>query len=64
MDIILWGSLGAYVAQQDESSRAAAPFLIGGILVFHILFQSQIAVATGFMEETWSRNVLNLVPTR
>jgi ABC-2 type transport system permease protein len=63
MDVILWGSLGAYVAQQNPSSKAAAPFLIGGILMFHVLFQSQIAVATGFMEETWSRNLLNVLTT-
>ena len=29
MDVILWGSLGTYVAQQDAGSRASAPFLIG-----------------------------------
>ena len=63
MDVILWGSLGVYVAQQDSSSQAATPFLIGGILMFHVLFQSQIAVATGFMEETWSRNLLNVLTT-
>jgi ABC-2 type transport system permease protein len=31
--------------------------------MFHVLFQSQIAVATGFMEETWSRNLLNVLTT-
>jgi ABC-2 type transport system permease protein len=63
MDCILWGSLGTYVATQDEGSGAATPFLLGGIMMFHVIFQSQIAVATGFMEETWSRNLLNVVTT-
>lgn len=63
MDVILWGSLGTYVAQQDATSRASAPFLIGGAMMFHVLFQSQIAVATGFMEETWSRNLMNVLTT-
>jgi len=31
--------------------------------MFHVLFQSQIAVATGFMEETWSRNLMNVLTT-
>ena len=31
--------------------------------MFHILFQSQIAVGTGFLEETWSRNLLNVLTT-
>jgi ABC-2 type transport system permease protein len=63
MDVVLWGSLGAFVAKQDQSSQAATPYLLGGIVMFHILFQSQIAVATGFMEETWSRNLLNVMTT-
>ena len=63
MDVILWGSLGTFVAQQNEASQAGAVYLIAGIMMFHILFQSQIAVATGFMEETWSRNLLNVLTT-
>jgi ABC-2 type transport system permease protein len=62
-DVLLWGSLGAFVAQENDSSRAATPFLLAGIMLFHVLFQSQVGVATGFMEETWSRNLLNLLTT-
>jgi ABC-2 type transport system permease protein len=32
-------------------------------MLFHVLFQSQIAVSTGFMEETWTRNLLNMMTT-
>lgn len=64
MDVILWGSLGTYVASLDgPTSSASATFLLAGIIMFHVLFQSQIAVATGFMEETWSRNLLNVLTT-
>src|SRR3954465_9965031 len=63
LDVLLFGSLGAYVAQQDGSSKAGAPYLLAGILMFHILYQLQIAICTGFMEETWSRNVLNILTT-
>jgi ABC-2 type transport system permease protein len=64
MDVILWGSLGTYVATQNgQSSGASATYLLAGIIMFHVLFQSQIAVATGFMEETWSRNLLNVLTT-
>lgn len=62
-DVILFGSLGAFVAQESEASRATAPFLLAGIMLFHVLFQSQVGIATGFMEETWSRNLLNLMTT-
>ena len=62
-DVILFGSLGAFVAQENEASRAATPYLLAGIMLFHVLFQSQVGIATGFMEETWSRNLLNMMTT-
>lgn len=62
-DVILFGSLGAFVAQENDASRAATPYLLAGIMLFHVLFQSQVGIATGFMEETWSRNLLNLMTT-
>jgi ABC-2 type transport system permease protein len=62
MDIVLWGSLGVYVGRQGGDG-AAAPYLLAGILMFHVLYQVQIAVSTGFMEETWSRNLLNVMTT-
>jgi ABC-2 type transport system permease protein len=61
--VLLFGSLGAFVAQENDASRAAAPYLLAGIMLFHVLFQCQIAVTTGFMEETWSRNLLNIMTT-
>lgn len=63
IDVILWGSLGAFVARQDEASQAGVPYLLAGLLMFHVIYQTQIAAATGFMEETWSRNLLNLMTT-
>src|SRR5262245_27662418 len=63
MDVLLWGSLGTYVASQSEASKSGAPYLIAGIVMFHVLFQTQIALNTGFMEETWSRNLLNVMVT-
>jgi ABC-2 type transport system permease protein len=63
MDIILWGSLGTYVARTNSSGQASTIYLISGIMLFHVLFQSQIAVGTGFLEETWSRNLLNVLTT-
>jgi ABC-2 type transport system permease protein len=62
-DVLLWGSLGAFIAQQNHLSRSTTPYLLAGIMLFHVLFQSQIAIATGFMEETWTRNILNVMTT-
>jgi ABC-2 type transport system permease protein len=64
VDVLLWGSLGVYVTQQsDDAARAGATYLLAGILLFHVIYQVQIAVSTGFLEEIWSRNLLNVFTT-
>lgn len=64
VDVLLWGSVGAFVAAQSpDASRAGVTYLLAGILLFHVLYQSQIAASTGFLEEVWSRNLLNLLAT-
>jgi ABC-2 type transport system permease protein len=63
IDVILFGSIGQFVAQQGGASRSAAPYLLAGIMLNHFLFQTEVSVAMGFMEETWSRNVLNMMTT-
>lgn len=63
VDTVIWGSIGVFVDQQGGAARAGAPYLLSGILLMHVLYQSNIAVATGFLEETWSRNVVNLMVT-
>ena len=64
VDVLLWGSLGVFVVDQtSEAARAGVTYLLAGILLFHVLYQSQVAASTGFLEETWSRNLLNLMAT-
>ncbi|HWW53470.1 MAG TPA: ABC transporter permease [Acidimicrobiales bacterium] len=63
VDSILFGSLGVYFSRQTGSGKAGVGYLLGGILLFHVVFQAEISVSTGFMEETWSRNLLNLLVT-
>jgi ABC-2 type transport system permease protein len=63
VDAVLFGSLGVYFSRASGTGRAGVGFLLGGILLFHVVFQAEISLATGFMEETWSRNLLNLLVT-
>jgi len=63
MDVVLWGSLGVFVAQENNMSRAATPYLLAGIVLFWTLTQVQMTMATGVMEETWTRNLLNILTT-
>jgi ABC-2 type transport system permease protein len=63
VDAVLFGSLGVYFSRQSHTGKSGVAFLLTGILLFHVVFQAEISVSTGFMEETWSRNLLNLLVT-
>jgi ABC-2 type transport system permease protein len=64
VDVLLFGSLGVFVAQDHTApAKAAAAYLLSGIMLWHVVYQSQIGLATGLLEETWSRNLLNLMVT-
>jgi ABC-2 type transport system permease protein len=63
MDVLLWGSLGAYVAHQSPNSHATTPYLLAGIVMFWTFTQAQFSIALGVNEETWTRNILNVLTT-
>ncbi len=62
VDVLLFGSIGVFISK-GSGGQTAFGYLVGGIILWHVVYQSQIAVSTGFLEETWSRNLLNLMVT-
>src|SRR4029453_2565265 len=63
-DVFVFGSIGAFAATRATNGAAQfALYLLVGVILWHVIYQAQIAVATGFLEETWSRSVLNLLVT-
>jgi ABC-2 type transport system permease protein len=63
VDVLLFGSLGVFVSRHGGSGRTEFLYLLSGIVLWHVIYQSQIALSTGFLEEIWTRNVLNLMVT-
>lgn len=63
VDVILFGSIGVFVKENEGASTAAFGYLIAGVILWHVVYQSQIALSTGFLEETWTRNLLNMMVT-
>ncbi|MDP9417769.1 MAG: ABC transporter permease [Actinomycetota bacterium] len=63
VDTLLFGSIGVYFAQQvaPSGSELLLGYMLAGIVLWHVLYQAQISLATGFLEETWSRNMLSLM---
>ena len=64
VDVVLFGSLAAFVGTNQASGASkASGYLLAGIILWHVIYQSQIAMSTGFLEETWTRNLLNMMVT-
>ena len=62
MELFLWGFFTVYLHQNrlDGSGRWAT-ILITALLFWDILFRSQQSVSLAFMEELWTRNVMNIL---
>lgn len=64
VDVLLFGSIGVFATTGAQGgAQQVALYLLAGVVLWHVVYQAQIALATGFLEETWSRNVLNLMVT-
>lgn len=63
VDVVTFGSIGVFAASQEGTGAIALGYLLSGIVLWHVVYQAQIALSTGFLEETWSRNLLNLMVT-
>jgi ABC-2 type transport system permease protein len=63
VDVLLFGSIGVFATRNAGGAQQVALYLLIGVILWHVVYQAQIAVATGFLEETWSRSMLNLMTT-
>ena len=52
VDVVLFGSLAAFVGTSDASGAAkASGYLLAGIVLWHVIYQSQIALSTGLRDD-------------
>jgi ABC-2 type transport system permease protein len=64
VDVVLFGSIGVFAAgRAGGAASEVALYLLVGVVLWHVVYQAQIALATGFLEETWSRSVMSLMVT-
>jgi ABC-2 type transport system permease protein len=64
MDAILWGSLGIYLSTTAGTPNATVVgLLLGGITLFWTLTVVQMTVSLSVMDETNTRNLLNILTT-
>jgi ABC-2 type transport system permease protein len=60
MDLLVWGFVSVYLEKLNPQVPGAVTFLIGAMIFWDILFRSQQSVTLAFLEDIWSRNLLNI----
>jgi ABC-2 type transport system permease protein len=63
VDTVLYGSIALYMQRSPTGSARTALTVVAGIVMWHVVYQAQIAVSAGFNEETWSRQLPSLLTT-
>src|SRR5271156_668894 len=61
MQIITWGFLQTYIAQNANFFARAGGTLIGAVMLWDILLRGQLGFSISFLEEMWARNLGNLM---
>lgn len=62
LDLLIWGFLSVYL--NKVGAAGAVPnflaFFLGALILWDLLFRAQQGVSIAYLEEVWSRNLLNL----
>jgi ABC-2 type transport system permease protein len=62
-NILVWGLFTIYLAREHGLQPGLVTFLLGAITLWGMFYSFQRDMATGFMEEIFSRNLINLFST-
>ncbi len=60
LDLVIWGFITTYLLQFRGDLPAAVTWFMGALILWSVLFRSQQGITISFLEEVWSRNLLNL----
>ena len=64
VQLLLWGFVTIYLQKAGGGGAGDFPnyitFLIGGIILWDALFRAQQGVSISFLEDVWTRNLLNI----
>lgn len=60
MEMILWGLITRYMLTATSVLAQAAGLLLAAVILWNVLFRSQLGVHTMFQEEMYARNLANL----
>jgi ABC-2 type transport system permease protein len=61
VDLLIWGFLTMSIQKHVVGPYAqSVTFLVGGMILWDVIFRAQQGVAVSFLEDVWTRNLLNI----
>src|SRR2546426_5776832 len=63
LDIVVWGFFTIYLTRGKGLQPNIISMLLGAVIVWSMFYGFQRDIAVGFLEELWTRNLINLFST-
>lgn len=63
IDLLLWGFVTLYLRRFQTNLPKFVTFFLGALILWDILYRAQQGISVSFLEEVWSKNLLNLFVT-
>jgi ABC-2 type transport system permease protein len=61
VELLIWGYLTLFIQQNTSGDFSRViTFLLGSMIFWDIIFRSQQGVAISFLEDVWTRNLMNI----
>lgn len=61
VDLVVWGNVTVFIqANSNPKFAETILFLLGAMILWDIMFRAQQGVAISFLEDVWTRNLLNV----
>ena len=63
LQMLIWGFMSQFLYQNSTYVARAFGVLLGAVMLWDVLFRSQLGLSISFLEEMWSRNLGHLFVT-
>jgi len=63
LQVLIWGFMSQFFVQNSSYIARAFGVLLGAVMLWDLMFRSQLGLTISFLEEMWSRNLGHLFVT-
>lgn len=60
LDLLLWGFVSLYLSNIPGEAARVASLFVGALILYDVFLRSTLGVSVTFLEEPWTRNLVNL----